>query len=173
MTIFVDMDEVIADTYLAHIEIYNTEFNQNLNTEICLGHEVWQKVPKEHQESIRNHARREGFFRNLKPIKDSQTILKELSEKYEVYIASAAMQFPNSLKEKSEWLDLYFSFIPWRRRILCGDKHILQGDVLIDDRSYNLEHFKGRSILFTSPHNVNSNGFERADSWVEIGERLL
>lgn len=173
MTIFVDMDEVIADTYLAHIEIYNAEFNQNLNTEICLGHEVWQKVPKEHQESIRNHARREGFFRNLKPIKDSQTILKELSEKYEVYIASAAMQFPNSLKEKSEWLDLYFSFIPWRKRILCGDKHILQGDVLIDDRSYNLEHFKGRSILFTSPHNVNNNGFERADSWVEIGERLL
>jgi len=173
MTIFVDMDEVIADTYGAHIEIYNTEFNQQLNTQICLGCEVWQKVPKEHQESIRLHATRQGFFRDLNPIKDSQEVLKELSEKHEVYIASAAMQFPNSLEEKSNWLDEYFPFIPWKKRILCGDKHILSGDVLIDDRSYNLKHFDGRSILFTSPHNINSNGYERANSWFEIAEKLL
>ena len=30
MILFVDMDEVIADTYGAHIEIYNAEFNQRL-----------------------------------------------------------------------------------------------------------------------------------------------
>ncbi len=173
MVLFVDMDEVIADTYGAHIEIYNAEFNQRLRAEICLGHEVWQKVPKEHQESIRQHARRKGFFRDLKPIKGSQEVLKELSLKNDVYIASAAMQFPNSLEEKSEWLDQYFPFIPWRNRILCGDKHILQGDILIDDRSFNLENFKGRRILFTSPHNVNSNGYERANSWLEIADKLL
>jgi 5'(3')-deoxyribonucleotidase len=83
------------------------------------------------------------------------------------------MQFPNSLEEKSEWLDQYFPFIPWRKRILCGDKHILQGDILIDDRSFNLESFKGRRILFTSPHNVNNNGYERANSWLEIADKLL
>jgi len=173
MTIFVDMDEVIADTYGAHIEIYNAEFNQQLNTQICLGSEVWQKVPEEHQESVRKHATRKGFFRDLNPIKHSQEVLKKLSEKHEVYIASAAMQFPNSLVEKSNWLDEYFPFIPWKKRILCGDKHILSGDVLIDDRSYNLEHFSGRSILFTSPHNINNNGYERANSWLEIGAKLL
>jgi 5'(3')-deoxyribonucleotidase len=81
MILFVDMDEVIADTYGAHIEIYNAEFNQRLCAEICLGHEVWQKVPKEHQESIRQHARRKGFFRDLKPIKGSQEVLKDLSLK--------------------------------------------------------------------------------------------
>ena len=173
MIIFVDMDEVIADTYGAHIELYNAEFSQQLNTQICLGSEVWQKVPKEHQKSVRLHATRKGFFRDLNPIKYSQEILKELSEKHEVYIASAAMQYPNSLKDKSNWLDEHFPFIPWKKRILCGDKHILSGDVLIDDRSYNLEHFSGRSILFTSPHNINSNGYERANSWLEIADKLL
>ncbi|MGB5499081.1 MAG: 5'(3')-deoxyribonucleotidase [Maribacter sp.] len=173
MTIFVDMDEVIADTYGAHIEIYNEEYSQQLNKQICLGCEVWQKVPEEHQESVRKHATRKGFFRDLNPIKHSQEVLKELSEKHQVYIASAAMQFPNSLKEKSNWLDEHFPFIPWKKRILCGDKHILSGDVLIDDRSYNLEHFSGRSILFTSPHNINSNAYERANSWLEIAAKLL
>ncbi|MBD1260345.1 5'(3')-deoxyribonucleotidase [Maribacter polysiphoniae] len=173
MTIFVDMDEVIADTFGAHIEIYNTEFNGNLTPEACKGSEVWKMVPKAHQESIRKHATRRGFFKNLNPIEGSKDILKELAEKYNVYIASAAMQFPNSLEEKSEWLDEHFPFIPWQNRILCGHKHILKGDVLIDDRSYNLEMFNGRSILYSSPHNAYTNGFERADTWEEIGEKLL
>ena len=173
MTLFVDMDEVLADTFGAHIEIYNAEFNASLTAEACMGSEVWKMVPEAHQESIRKHARRKGFFKNLVPIQDSTYILKELSVKYEVYIASAAMQFPNSLEEKSDWLDEHFPFIPWQNRILCGHKHILKGDVLIDDRSYNLTNFDGRTLLFTSPHNVYSNGFERADSWQEVAEKLL
>ncbi len=173
MRIFVDMDEVIADTYGAHIEIYNTEFKEKLTTQICLGTEVWKSVPETHQDSIRKHATRRGFFRDLKPIKDSQTVLEKLASHHEIYIASAAMQFPNSLEEKSDWLDEHFPFIPWQNRILCGHKHILKGDVLIDDRSYNLRNFERRGILFTSPHNVNTEGFERADTWLELEEKLF
>ncbi|WP_411029070.1 5' nucleotidase, NT5C type [Spongiimicrobium sp. 3-5] len=173
MTLFVDMDEVMADTYGAHIERYNQDYNEVLTVEACLGGEVWQRVPEDRQHSVRKHAWTEGFFRTLKPIKDSKSVLKALTEKYEVYIASAAMQFPNSLIEKSDWLDEHFGFIPWERRILCGDKHILKGDILIDDRSFNLQHFTGRSIMFTSPHNVNTNGFERANNWQEVADLLL
>jgi len=173
MILFVDMDEVIADTYNAHIEIYNRDFDGDLTAETCQGSEVWQNVIEDHQQSIRDHARTRGFFRALRPIADSQEILKQLSEKYEVYIASAATQFPNSLEEKSDWLDEYFPFIPWQKRILCGDKHILKGDVLIDDRSYNLEAFDGRPLLFTSPHNIKTNTFERVNNWLEVADKLL
>ncbi len=173
MTLFVDMDEVLADTYGAHVEIYNKEFNASLTLEECFGKEAWQCVPKEHQQSIKDHAWQIGFFKDLKVIPESQEVLAELNDKYEVYIASAAMQFPNSLKEKSDWLDEHFPFIPWQKRILCGHKFILKGDVLIDDRSYNLETFDGRSIMFSSPHNIYSNGFERANTWREIAEKLL
>lgn len=173
MTLFVDMDEVLADTYVAHIERYNQDFNENLTIEDFTGGEVWEHVPKDRQESVRKHTYTNGFFRSLKPIKDSQRLIKELSRKYEVYIASAAMQFPNSLIEKSEWLDEFFPFINWKKRILCGDKHILKGDILIDDRSYNLAHFDGRPLLFTSPHNIGTNGYERVNTWQEVGDRLL
>ncbi|WP_273565908.1 5' nucleotidase, NT5C type [Maribacter halichondriae] len=173
MTLFIDMDEVIADTYNAHIEVYNREYDGSLKVEDCHGREVWQCVIEAHQDSIRNHARTRGFFRNLKPIDDSVKVLAALNRKYDLYIASAATQFPNSLEEKSEWLDEYFSFIPWQNRILCGHKHILKGDVLIDNRSYNLENFEGRTLLFTSPHNVNTNGFERVNTWKEVAKKLL
>ncbi|WP_067032211.1 5' nucleotidase, NT5C type [Allomuricauda sp. CP2A] len=173
MTIFVDMDEVMADAYGAHLEIYNKEFNAQLILEDCYGKEAWQCVPEEHQESVRGHNWRVGYFRNLKVIPDSQEVLYELHKKYEVYIASAAMEFPHSLKEKSDWLDEYFPFIPWKKRILCGDKFILKGDVLIDDRSKNLKKFDGRSIMYTSPHNTNTTDFERANNWKEIADKLL
>ncbi|NJB71184.1 5'(3')-deoxyribonucleotidase [Saonia flava] len=173
MTIFVDMDEVIADTYGAHVELYNKDFNENLTVEECWGKEVWQAVPEERHASVRNHANTIGFFKDLKPIKDSQEVMRELAAMHELYIASAAMQFPNSLKEKSDWLDKFFPFIEWTNRILCGHKFILNGDVLIDDRSYNHERFEGRSLLFTSGHNVHETDFERVNTWQEVADKLL
>lgn len=173
MILYLDMDEVLADTYGAHIEIYNEEFGESLTKEDCMGREVWQCVPEARQQSVKDHARQDGFFRPLKPIEDSIRVVRELQKKHEIYIASAAMQFPNSLREKSDWLDEYFPFIPWQNRILLGHKHILDGDVLIDDRSYNLKNFKGRGMLFTSPHNVHENYYERVNTWPEIAGLLL
>lgn len=173
MTLFVDMDEVLADAYQAHIDIYNAEFNGSLHISDCSGKEVWQCVPEEHQQSVKLHAYEVGFFKDLAVMIDSQKVLKELDKKYDLYIASAAMQFPNSLKEKSDWLDIHFPFIPWQRRILCGHKRILKGDILIDDRSYNLKNFDGSTLLFTSPHNVNTVGFDRSNSWLEVADKLL
>jgi len=173
MVIYLDMDEVLADTYGAHIERYNLDFGEQLTLEACQGREVWQCVPEERQQSVRDHARTEGFFSSLAPIENSIKVVRELNRKYEVYIASAAMQFPNSLREKSDWLDMHFPFISWQNRILLGHKHVLQGDILIDDRSYNLQRFKGRPILFTSPHNVHENHFERVQDWEDVARLLL
>ena len=173
MTIFVDMDDVLADTYGKHIELYNKEHQKELCLTQIKSGEVWQNVPEIHQKSILEHAYQPGFFRDLKPIKDSQQVMEALYAKHEVYIATAATQFPNSLKEKSDWLNEFFPFITWQHQIMCGHKFILNGDLLIDDRTYNLEKFEGDTLLFTSPHNINEKSFNRVFSWLEIAELLL
>lgn len=173
MIIFVDMDEVLADTYGKHIELYNEEHAMDLHiTQITSG-EVWENVPERYQDSIRRHALQPGFFKSLAPMKNSIEVMSELCKKHEVYIATAATQFPNSLLEKSEWLDAHMPFITWQHRIMCGHKHILNGDLLIDDRVYNLERFQGATLLFNSPHNFNDTGYERVTTWLDIAERLL
>ena len=68
--------------YYAHIEIYNRDFNEQLSLADCHGREVWQCVPEERQDSVRKHAARIGFFRDLRPIDDSQEVLRELVKKY-------------------------------------------------------------------------------------------
>jgi 5'(3')-deoxyribonucleotidase len=173
LTIFVDMDDVLADTYGKHIELYNQEHQQELSLAQINSGEVWQNVPEVHQESIWQHVHQEGFFRNLKPIKDSIPVMEALSKKHNVYIATAATQFPNSLKEKCDWLDEHMPFITWQHRIMCGHKFILRGDLLIDDHSYNLERFAGDTLLFDSPHNQHETDYQRVYNWLEIAERLL
>lgn len=173
MTIFVDMDDVLADTYGKHIEWYNRDFNKNLKRESILSGEVRDNVPPEHKENIQNHAWTSGFFLELEPLPNSIEVMAALCKQHEVYIATAATQFPNSLKEKSDWLATYFPFIDWQHQIMCGNKNILKGDLLIDDRAYNLEHFDGETLLFSNPHNIHETAYKRVYNWQEIGALLL
>lgn len=173
MTIFIDMDDVLANTYKKHIELYNKEFNTHLKIADLTEGEVWENVPEERKQSILDHCFQPDFFSTLEPMKDSIQVVEALVDKYDVYVASAAMEFPLSLKEKSDWLDKYFPFISWKHRIMCGNKFILNGDLLIDDRAYNLESFKGDTMLFSSPHNTFEKRFARMNSWQEIADKLL
>ena len=173
MTIFVDMDDVLADTYGKHIALYNKHFNQNLKREDIVSGEVYENVPEAHRKSIKQHAWEPGFFYELDPLPHSIEVMEELYHKHEVYIATAATQFPNSLKEKSDWLAKYFPFIDWQHQIMCGHKFILNGDLLIDDRTYNLEKFEGDTLLFSNPHNITETGYKRVANWEEIASILL
>ena len=56
-----------------------------------------------------------GFFRNAPIIQDSQDVLSRLHQVYDVYIVSSAMEYPNSLVEKYEWLQEHFPFIRGKR----------------------------------------------------------
>ncbi len=100
-------------------------------------------------------------------------MVKKLNEKYEVFIVSSAMEFPNSLPEKLEWLAEHFSFLHWKQFVFCGSKKIVHGDYMIDDLPHNLEAFNGEKLLFTAPHNMQFNHFQRVNNWKEVQGRLL
>jgi 5'(3')-deoxyribonucleotidase len=56
--------------------------------------------------------------------------------------------------------------------VFCGDKNIVNADVLIDDRSRHFRGFRGTGILFTAPHNVNEAADLRANNWNDVLEIL-
>jgi 5'(3')-deoxyribonucleotidase len=89
-------------------------------------------------------------------------------EHYEVYIVSAAMEFPLSLPEKYEWLQEHFPFISWRNIIFCGDKSVIDTDFMIDDHCKNLDFCKGKAIMFHAFYNVHHNHHTRVKNWKEV-----
>jgi len=170
--IAIDMDEVIADTIEKFFRLYKQNHNLEFALDKMIGKEFHEVLPAELYGSSRKYVNEPGFFRDIPVMPDSQLVVKELYEKYDVYIVSAAMEFKNSLLDKYEWLAEHFPFIQWTNIIFCGHK-IVNVDIFIDDRIRNFVDFEGRKLLYSSPHNLLINDYERVDNWQQIANKLL
>ncbi len=171
--IIIDMDEVIADPMGAMIEWYKREHGGDVDYRKMLAGSWIKGFPDEDQPMIWERLRGPGFFRHLPVMKDSVDVLRELNNRYEVFIVSAATEFPNSLKDKLEWLEDHFSFLTWKQVALCGSKDLIFGDYMIDDHLKNLRGFKGKPYLFTAAHNLEVTGYDRINNWAEAAGIFL
>ena len=166
--ICVDMDEVMADTLAEHLRRYNQAFEEEITPDDLAGKGLWEVTPLDRQTELRAFLDAEDFFEDLALMPGAQQVLKQLSLRFEIFIATQAMSVPNSLGPKYRWLQRHFSFIPPTHYVFCGDKSILRADYLIDDLPRNLQRFQGQGILFTAPHNLTTTGFVRVDDWQQV-----
>lgn len=171
--ICVDMDEVIADALAEHLHRYNRDFRERITRADLQGQWLWDFVPPERQQALSEYLMSEDFFAVLRVMPHAQRVLERLQSRYEIYIATAAMEVPSSFNAKFEWLKKYFPFIPASHIVFCGNKSILRGDYLIDDNPRQLRLFQGEGILFSSPANANVTGFRRVHNWLEVEELFL
>ena len=170
--ICVDMDEVIADALGEHLLRYNRDFNESLTAADLHGRWLWDYVPADRQETLMEYMRSEDFFAVLDVMPEAQRVLKRLQERYDIFIATAAMEVPSSFDAKFKWLARHFPFIPPSHIVFCGDKSILRGDFLIDDNPRQLRLFRGEGILFSSPANAYVTEFRRVEDWLDV-EKLF
>jgi len=166
----VDMDEVMADTLSEHLRRYNQEFDEALTVEELAGKGIWEIAPLDRQKQVRAFLDAEDFFEDLPLMPDSQQVLKDLGNRFEIFIATQAMTVPNSLGPKYRWLQRHFPFIPPTHYVFCGNKSILRADFLIDDLPRNLQRFEGQGLLYTAPHNLAETGFTRVNNWSEVAK---
>ena len=168
--ICVDMDEVMADTLAEYLRRYNQTFDEAVTPDDLAGKALWEIAPLDRQEQLREFFHAEDFFEDLALISGAQDVLKSLSERFEIYIATQAMTVPNSLGSKYRWLQRHFPFIPPTNYVFCGNKSILRADYLIDDLPRNLQRFEGQGLLYTAPHNLTASGFTRVDNWLQVAD---
>ena len=165
-TISIDMDGVLADIKEHYLSHYFEETGIRINSEDIIGVDEVDCVPD--KTAVRRYLNKPDFFRTIPVAKDAQDVVKDLQTCYDVFVVSAAMEFPHSLFEKKEWLAEYFPFISWKNIVFCGNKEIINTDFLIDDHIKNLTGFSGKSLLFDTFHNVHENGFERLKDWKDV-----
>ena len=168
--ICVDMDEVMADTLAEHLRRYNQEFDEDVTVDDLAGKGLWEITPVDRQQQLRAFLDAEDFFEVLDVIPGAQEVLKDLSSRFEIFVATQAMAVPNSLGPKYRWLQRHFPFIPPTHYVFCGHKSILRADYLIDDQPRNLLRFEGQGLLYTAPHNLAVQGFVRVNDWREVAD---
>lgn len=172
-TLAIDMDEVLADSAKKLKDWYYRDYGKVFSEEEIKGKDLKQAVIPEHFSVFHQYCNTPGFFRDLELMPDARAVLEKLNKQYEVFLVSAAVEFPNSLKDKYDWIQDNLPFITWKQICLCGSKSIIQTDIMIDDRSRNFKNFKGRKILYAAHHNIFETGYERVGNWKEIAEKLL
>ncbi len=167
LRIAIDMDEVMADALAEHVRRYNAAFDAHVRIEDLNGRHLEDCVPPEHRDAAVSMFDA-SFFEELELLPDCVEVIRELTERFEVFIVSAAMDVPLSFDAKYRWLLRHFPFIPSSHFVFCGDKSIIDADYLIDDRPRHFARFKGRPVLFSAPHNSAESRYPRVSSWADV-----
>jgi len=172
-SIAVDMDQVLADFLGKASRACMERFNVNLSKEEF---DV-VKLEAQYPELVKEFflmINEPDFFRDFElEDPDAVPVLKELSNHYEIYIATAAMDVPGCFNAKYEWLLEHFPFLNPEHFIFCGDKKVVKADYLIDDNVKQLQSFTGEGILYSQPYNEDCDEFKRVQNWQEIRNLFL
>ena len=92
-----------------------------------------------------------GFFRNLAPIGEGVSVVRNLikDSRYEVHILTApSYKNPLCYTEKRDWVEKYFGEEFCKHLIICHNKGLIKGDYLIDDNieGKGQENFEGEVL---------------------------
>lgn len=94
-----------------------------------------------------------GIFALMKPTKGAVEAFHKLCEAFDVYLLSTApWDNDTAWSDKPRWVKTYLGENAKKRLILSHNKHLNDGDYLVDDRLRNgADRFKGELILYGSP----------------------
>jgi len=106
-----------------------------------------------------------GFFLDLNPLPLAIESVNFLNVNYDVWFLSRpSFKNTNSYTEKAEWIKKHFGYEMQKKLILCGDKSLLKGKVLIDDaQNANQDKFDGIWLKI---------GSEQYPGWESIIKRV-
>ena len=185
-SIMIDMDEVIV---VGNFSKFLIEFLGDVNFE-KLNSQNRQELIRGKEEEFKKIYKYKNLYKNdrgdyIEPLPDCVNVVKELNEKYDVYIVTAYVWKGNvidaatNLKNKFEYLHYWFPFIDTNNFIFMSNKTKIKYDIGIDDRTSNLENCD-KKLLFTEFRNkkltdeeLESKEIIRVNNWLEVKKELL
>lgn len=162
--LFVDMDNVIVNLSEGVVDwinrelekpVYKGSYRCDLTEKDIVQYYFWdnyklqESFGRKLQERMFNT---EKFWYSLSPIRDSLNVLRRLSEKFNIYIATRPALNDVCISEKMDWVKIHLPFIGVDKVVFTQDKSILRGDIMIDDEYEQLKRFEGTRILFYQPY---------------------
>lgn len=171
MTILIDMDDVLEQLVVGWCQYLNERFGTNATQADVKSWNMMQAFPTLTKEQVYSAVYDEALWDYVKPMPGAdETLRKLLADGHEIYVVTATHYM--TLRAKMEKvLFRYYPYLDWDHVIITGNKHLVQGDVLVDDGPHNLTGGSYRKILFHAYHNADfdekSVGAVRVHNWEE------
>ena len=170
--ILVDMDDTIENLRPAWIKKLNEKYGTNIDACNIEKWDLDEYFPKLTRDQIFSPIFEENFWETVTPKLDAIEYLTRLyNEGFNLYLVTASHY--RTLTEKFEKaLFPYFPFFTEDKIIICDNKQLINGHVLIDDAVHNLLGGKYHKILYNTnvskDFNAEAFGIWRAHNWEEI-----
>ena len=166
------MDDTIEHLSSAWIEYLNKRHSKSVNREDVNDWNLSLFYPDLLPEEVYAPLDEDDFWKTVMPIDGaSEKIQKLINDGHDIYIVTSSSY--KTLKSKMEnVLFKYFETIDWNHVIVCYNKQMIKGDVLIDDGIHNLVGGDYAKILMDAPYNRNIDdrlyGINRVYNWDEV-----
>lgn len=176
LTVLVDMDDCIEKLSFAWSKYLNHKYGLNVPYEAVNQWDVSKAYPTLTKDQVYGPLLEDDFWDWVEPIDGAAEILLKLKEDgHDVLIVTASTY--HTIKAKMEKvLFRYFPFLTWDDVIITCRKHLIAGDVLVDDGIHNLYGGSYRKILMSAMHNLDLDesmvGAVRVNSWVEAYDEI-
>ena len=179
--IMIDLDDVITSGgYLHYVnEFLGTSYREDDVKDYYLQDLV------DDLEGFKKFIRTKNVYDECKLKDNAYEVIKELNEKYEIFIATAYIwrDMPEEsgyvLEQKFNYLKDTLPFLSPYQYIFISNKSVLNMEIKIDDKLNNLKNAETK-LLFTAYHNKSLTKEElekenaiRVDSWEGVREILL
>lgn len=168
MIILVDVDSTVLDLMPEWLRRYNNDFSDHVTVDQITEWDMAKFVHPDCGTKIYSYLLMDDLYENVKPIDGAMETLSHLENQGHriVFVSSGVYSYPKfcRLEQLGFNVGKYGS-----NYVVCHDKSLIRGDLLIDDGEHNITAFHNfDSILFDQPWNRNFSWHYRANSWADV-----
>lgn len=173
--VLLDVDGVLADFLTPFLHHINHYWGTSHTLDDMTKWDMYDSfdVPQEIRRLVDSKINEAGFAQTLKLLPGAKDGVAELQRIADVYIVTSPWSSPTWHHDRRLWLKEHFG-IGGNYLITTKAKHVVAGDVLIDDKTSTLEHWqkchpRGLPIRWPGPNNRWDPSYDgiTAESWGE------
>ena len=176
MIILTDADGVLENLTQEWIALLNETYGRDVRYEDLREWDMCAAYPGLTRGQVYGMELNEALYDRMKPIEGARECLEKLIAKgHTVYVVTDT-PYQIIRPKMDKVIFRYYPFLTWKNMILTSNKHLICGDVLIDDGVHNLLGGSYRKILVSAPYNeefdAEANGMVRTRGWKDIEKAL-
>jgi len=171
LDILCDMDGILCNLIKPWLACYNADYAECDEEELSIAditqHAMHKLTPI--GRDIYKYINMPGWFEQLEPLEGGVEGLAQLrGDGHRIFILSSMGRSKEAVNGKMTWLERHAPFIDHKHLIFTPAKHMVRGDVFIDDSPDKLAAYKGAwpgatTMGITWPYNTEAPMDVRAD----------